>query len=1173
MPALRSLGLCLTVWTLLLALGLPAQDLETLRRNQKADQERLLEYYDAKARETCPRGADGKVDTRSPEYQKLLNDYKRAHTRLNQTYRKKDPRLDDLRARRPGLTNSGSVPKNVKSDVDWTAETDEAFEAKRREWEARGDTVVVEDHKLVNKTTDETLWRPGVRAGDDALVRDGDAHGTEGGRKKVAGGDNVRDAEGSALDQKKKYLDAKRRGDLKDQAKVVVKGADDTGRTSSTVEEPRKIKDYGDTVTSGTSDLGDDAETREAKQRDLQERLDAEMEQNVAEAERKGRQTDEVRRKLRDSAKKTDTTGDSEWDKARKEANYDGQRSTDEEIADRRRRVEESNRGTREEIARRERELEAERATSGAGDPAEAPDGPEKRPDTESSGRKAAPDAPETAGTKAEPEAAPGTRTVEAPETPKTGRGTAEAPGGKTVVEAEAPKRGLTGPEAPKVKVDTPDGPKVDADTPGAGKRVGDAMDAVDIFSTAEDVKKDLQQGKFADGAKKVGEAVADEVTMGAYSGAKTIKEKKEDMDGADEDVDRANANHRQQHEQDMRLKLRKSGMSTGEINRIKSTQGLEHALRKRGLEVPESPEEIMVVDKGDQAVERIKKQISEEHQGNMRDELVESGAMTREEADKIKTEAGLEHAMKKQGLQVPEKRESEFIEADDTWDERAEQVGEGIKTNVKKAGKFLGEAAEDTSEIAAGLTEDGVAEQALENSVENAKGWLETWEEQRETEAFKGEGKEGMIEYLKKRGASQVGAEKAAEDFYEKGDKRALEKLDDVRRYKDAVEEAKRRGEEIPTEEEYREVSQSLKARKARAAAREKEEAEALKAEEAANAGEWEDDGERETQNGLDEYASKREDARRRKAEDGYGGMEVRSEMEEAERSGDEDRRRAKAERNRGGGDARDIRDESNRVVKQGDADDSWGKHIGDAIEDGLTTGGKTLGQEFGHAASEQVIDDIWEPEKPEPPPLAVSTGALPGGGGGGGDTPSLPSGGPVTSGEAAPPVEVADVPVADGPVPEPGAEVGRVDAPGEPPPEKDPLAGGAASGGAETSGVWHGRCAFCERELVLLHSDSSQNAWGCPMGCYRKDGVIHSRDPAIDTSGKKAASSPGACIRCGGTEKMNRSSRICVACTPPVMNAYAGWLLSGNGRGEEKYFNQLSAGTKAQIERNQRK
>jgi hypothetical protein len=346
------------------------QSIGELRQRQQEDLDRLKSYYDDLARKHVPKLKNGEVDTGSSEYKSLEKEYLQAHKKLREAYLKKDPRLSDFQAGNEisGIKSTGSKPRDVRADVDWTAETPEAMEAKRRQWEQRGDVVVDKGHKIVNQTTDETLWKPGSEPGSDGLVHDGDAHGTQGGREAVTrkksaeghdiSGDGIRDAEGAALDHEKKYLDAKERNNLKDQAKTAVKSADDTGRTNDVIDQARELKNYGDEITSKISHLGEDPNQRADKVKEFQEKLDAEMDASMAEGRRKGQQTDQLRKKIADSARKAENTGDAAWDEARKNSNYDNQNTTSEAVENHRNAVAESNKKTKDEIARRKSETD-----------------------------------------------------------------------------------------------------------------------------------------------------------------------------------------------------------------------------------------------------------------------------------------------------------------------------------------------------------------------------------------------------------------------------------------------------------------------------------------------------------------------------------------------------------------------------------------------------------------------------------------------------------------------------------------------------------------------------------------------------------------------------------------------------------------------------------------------
>jgi hypothetical protein len=349
-------------------------EVEKLRRQQKADLDRLKEIYDQRARSEVPKTKDGKIDTDSPAYKNLEKEYLAKDQGTREAYQKRDPRLKDFEPGNQieGVKSTGSAPKDVRADGDWTADTPEAAKAKQEQWTSRGDTVVDEGHKVVNKTTDEVLWKPGQKAGSEGLVGDGDAHGTEGGREKVTrtegqhgtkSGEGVRDPEGYALDNEKKFIDAQKRGNLKDQAKTVSKLGDATGHSSDPAKQDlydkaKTYQQYGDEIRSGVSHLGEEPDVRKEKVDKFQQELDAEMRNNVADATQKGKAIDDTRGKLAESAKKAETTGNKAWDDARNKANYGDTPTTSEAIEGRRDAVAEGNRATAEANQKARTDLE-----------------------------------------------------------------------------------------------------------------------------------------------------------------------------------------------------------------------------------------------------------------------------------------------------------------------------------------------------------------------------------------------------------------------------------------------------------------------------------------------------------------------------------------------------------------------------------------------------------------------------------------------------------------------------------------------------------------------------------------------------------------------------------------------------------------------------------------------
>ena len=440
-------------------------ELQKLREKQQADLDRLKNTYDQKARKEVPRRPDGTIDTDSSQYKKLENEYVQKRDGIRDSYTKQDPRTGDFDPKKqiPGVKSTGSKPKDVRADGDWTADTPEAADAKAKQWKDRGNNVVDEGHKIVNKTTDEVLWKPGYGPGDKSLVADGDAHGTAGGREAVTKkdgkygkttGEGPSDKAGATLDNEKKFLDATQRGNVKDQAKTVAKAGDATGRSQDAGNKElygkaKDFKNYGDEISSGVSHLGEDPKTRQQKMDDFKGQLDSEMKQNVSEGARQGQQQDNTRKDLADSAKAAETAGGDKnkaWNDAKNKANYGDTPTTSEAINDRRKQVSDSNKATADANAKTRAEIEAGKAK---GPGVDAPDGPNGR----------------------------------------TGAGSDEAAGalGK------------------------------------AGKAIGTGMQIIDIGSTAHDIKEDLKKGDYAGAGQKGAEFVADEATMGLYSANKKI--------------------------------------------------------------------------------------------------------------------------------------------------------------------------------------------------------------------------------------------------------------------------------------------------------------------------------------------------------------------------------------------------------------------------------------------------------------------------------------------------------------------------------------------------------------------------------------------------------------------------------------------------------------------------
>jgi hypothetical protein len=83
------------------------------------------------------------------------------------------------------------------------------------------------------------------------------------------------------------------------------------------------------------------------------------------------------------------------------------------------------------------------------------------------------------------------------------------------------------------------------------------------------------------------------------------------------------------------------------------------------------------------------------------------------------------------------------------------------------------------------------------------------------------------------------------------------------------------------------------------------------------------------------------------------------------ASTAGDDDLDQAKNEINKGGSVAKGIQDKSTSEIAKGDAENSWGKVIGDALQTGLQAGGAALGTAVGSGLANQTTKAIFDKDK----------------------------------------------------------------------------------------------------------------------------------------------------------------------------------------------------------------
>lgn len=269
-------------------------------------------------------------------------------------------------------------------------------------------------------------------------------------------------------------------------------------------------------------------------------------------------------------------------------------------------------------------------------------------------------------------------------------------------------------------------------------KAAGTAMIAVDIGSTAQDVKEDLKKGDLKGAATKVTEAGANVVTGGGYGTVKATKEKYDDNAEAKNQIANANKQNEAAYDLQAEKKLREAGVKPDEVARIMDAK-----------------------EKGD--------------------------------------DSALEKKFKELGVKPPEKIVEKAPEADDTAKERAIAVGEGMVESTKKAGTFVKETAQDLTEITTGMTEKGVAKEVAHQTKENISDAYGTYKENKNAEKTTEDFKQSVKDRLISKGATPEGAQKAADALVDKGDASKMKKLEEMldKKNKEKAEAAKTAEEE----------------------------------------------------------------------------------------------------------------------------------------------------------------------------------------------------------------------------------------------------------------------------------------------------------------------------------------------------------------------------------------
>jgi hypothetical protein len=128
-----------------------------------------------------------------------------------------------------------------------------------------------------------------------------------------------------------------------------------------------------------------------------------------------------------------------------------------------------------------------------------------------------------------------------------------------------------------------------------------------------------------------------------------------------------------------------------------------------------------------------------------------------------------------------------------------------------------------------------------------------------------------------------------------------------------------------------------------------------------------------------ADSYSANWTDTQDQRGTDGSMTMAQNAQMQESANIGNQDLWNARATRDGGGRDAQFTADAARQKSSKADRENSWGKAIGDAVESGITEGGKAFGQALGQGASDRAIGEIFGSGKDASDSAGVAGGAAP--------------------------------------------------------------------------------------------------------------------------------------------------------------------------------------------------
>lgn len=128
-----------------------------------------------------------------------------------------------------------------------------------------------------------------------------------------------------------------------------------------------------------------------------------------------------------------------------------------------------------------------------------------------------------------------------------------------------------------------------------------------------------------------------------------------------------------------------------------------------------------------------------------------------------------------------------------------------------------------------------------------------------------------------------------------------------------------------------------------------------------------------------ADSYSANWTDTQDQRGTDGSMTMAQNAQMQESSNIGNQDLWNARATRDGGGRDAQATADAARQKSSKADRENSWGKAIGDAVESGITEGGKAFGQAMGQGAADRAVGEIFGSGKGDSGSAGGAGGAAP--------------------------------------------------------------------------------------------------------------------------------------------------------------------------------------------------